>query len=90
MNIRYVKAAVCRLKHRNKWELNLTEAELRNIAAYCYQNGAFTNDITLDEMIESNLKYLKEWNKETGEDFTADTARKELQAYLPTLERWKN
>lgn len=58
--------------------------------AYCYQNGAFTNDITLDEMIESNLKYLKEWNKETGEDFTADTARKELQAYLPTLERWKN
>ncbi len=33
---------------------------------------------------------LKEWNKETGEDFTADTARKELQAYLPTLERWKN
>ncbi len=42
----------------------------RKYCAYCYQNGAFTNDITLDEMIESNLKYLKEWNKETGEDFT--------------------
>lgn len=62
----------------------------RKYCTYCYQNGAFTNDITLDEMIESNLKYLKEWNKETGEDFTADTARKELQAYLTTLERWKN
>lgn len=57
---------------------------------YCYQNGAFVNDITLDEMIENNLKYLKEWNKETGKSFTADEARKELQAYLPTLERWEN
>lgn len=57
---------------------------------YCYQNGAFVNDITLDEMIENNLKYLKEWNNETGKSFTADEARKELQAYLPTLERWKN
>lgn len=57
---------------------------------YCYQNGAFVNDITLDEMIEDNLKYLKEWNNETGKSFTADEARKELQAYLPTLERWKN
>ena len=57
---------------------------------YCYQNGAFVNDLTLDEMIENNLKYLKEWNNETGKSFTADEARKELQAYLPTLERWKN
>ena len=57
---------------------------------YCYQNGAFTNDITLDEMIENNLKYLKEWNKENRKSFTANEARKELQAYLPTLERWKN
>lgn len=56
---------------------------------YCYQNGKFTGDFTVDEMIESNLKFLDEWNKGTGQNFTIDEARKQLKAYLPTLERWK-
>lgn len=56
---------------------------------YCYQDGKFTQDITVDEMIENNLKFLDEWNKGTGRNFTTDEARTQLKAYLPTLERWK-
>ncbi|MCL2476348.1 zinc ribbon domain-containing protein [Candidatus Bathycorpusculum sp.] len=56
---------------------------------YCYQNGAFTQNITMDEMIENNLKYLDQWNKNSGQNLTVEEARKQLKAYMPNLKRWK-
>jgi len=55
---------------------------------YCYKDGAFTQDLTLDEMIETNLKYLDEWNKSTGRNLTVEEARAELKVFMPTLKRW--
>ena len=57
--------------------------------AFCYQHGAYTQDITLDEMIESNLRYLDAWNKAAGLSLTEQEARGQLKAFLPTLKRWK-
>ena len=56
---------------------------------YCYQNGAFTRNVTMDEILETNLKYLDHWNAETGNNFTPDEARPILQEFLSTLKRWK-
>jgi hypothetical protein len=56
---------------------------------YCYQNGAFTRDVTMDEMLETNLQYLDHWNAETGNNFTADRARPMLREFLSTLKRWR-
>lgn len=56
---------------------------------YCYQNGAFTRETTMEEMLETNLKYLDHWNAETGNSFTADEARPILSEFLSTLKRWR-
>lgn len=56
---------------------------------YCYQNGVFTRDVTMDEMLETNLKYLDHWNAETGNNFTVDEARPILWKFLSNLKRWK-
>ena len=56
---------------------------------YCYQNGAFTSEATVDEMLEKNLQFLDHWNAETGNKFTVDEARPILKEYLITLKRWK-
>ncbi|MDD3125679.1 MAG: zinc ribbon domain-containing protein [Candidatus Kapabacteria bacterium] len=56
---------------------------------YCYQNGAFTREATVDDMLETNLKFLDHWNAETGNNFTVDEARPILREYLTTLKRWK-
>lgn len=56
---------------------------------YCYQNGAFTRNITMTEILETNLKYLDHWNTETGNNFTPDEARPILYEFLSTLKRWK-
>ena len=57
--------------------------------SYCYQNGGFTQDITMDEMIEINLNYLDEWNKGAEQKVTVEQAREQLRQFLPTLKRWQ-
>ena len=61
----------------------------REYCSYCYQNGAFTHDATMEEMLETNLKYLDHWNAETGNSFTPEQARPILREFLSTLKRWK-
>jgi transcriptional regulator with XRE-family HTH domain len=56
---------------------------------YCFQKGSFSNERTIDEMIESNLRFLDEYNKEAGTTFTPEQARSELKEHLSTLKRWK-
>lgn len=61
----------------------------REYCHYCYQNGAFTRDVTVDEMLETNLQFLDHWNAETGNSFTVDEARPLLREFLSTLKRWR-
>lgn len=56
--------------------------------AFCYQHGKFTQDISMEELIEHNLRDLDEWNKAAGLQLTKQEARKQLEEFLPTLKRW--
>jgi|AGTN01.3.fsa_nt_gi Predicted transcriptional regulators len=56
---------------------------------YCFQQGSFTQDRTIDEMVEFNLRFLDEYNKAKGLSYTPDEARRELRLHLSTLKRWK-
>ena len=56
---------------------------------YCYKNGHFTKDCTMDEMIELNLKYLDEFNKDSEVKYTIDEARATMKEFFPQLKRWK-
>lgn len=55
--------------------------------AFCYQHGQFTQDISIEELIEHNLQNLDSWNRENGLQLTEQEARAELQKFLPTLKR---
>lgn len=56
---------------------------------YCFPDGKFGKDETMEEMIESNLQFLQEMNEEGGTNYTADEAREEMRRFFPTLKRWK-
>jgi DNA-binding XRE family transcriptional regulator len=56
--------------------------------SHCFQKGGFSSDRTVDEMVESNLRFLDEFNADTGNSFTPDEARTVLKAHLATLKRW--
>ena len=50
---------------------------------YCYQNGTFTEDCTVDEMIEACVPHMVK----NGMD--EDEARGVMQKFLPALKRWR-
>lgn len=73
----------------NKEEERGTEKDLsrsEDYCVYCYQNGEFTSEQTMEEMIESCIPF----SMEGGVYPDADTARKGMQAYFPQLKRWKH
>lgn len=52
---------------------------------YCYENGAFTTEQTLDEMIATCIPFMA--TPESG--MTPEEAEKQMRAVLPQLKRWK-
>jgi len=55
---------------------------------YCYKDGAFTQDVSMDEMIEHCVQFLDEFNKDSGKQFTKEEAIAEMKLFFPTLKRW--
>ena len=56
---------------------------------YCFKDGGFIKDLTMDEMIETCLEYIDEFNKDSEKKMTVDEAKISMKEYFPTLKRWK-
>jgi hypothetical protein len=52
---------------------------------YCYSDGKFTHDVTMDGMIDICAPFMAKSNK----DMTEEQARKSMREWFPTLKRWK-
>lgn len=52
---------------------------------FCYPNGQFGREETMEEQIESCIPFLIK----DGECKTAEEAREKLKTLFPTLKRWK-
>jgi hypothetical protein len=52
---------------------------------YCFDNGEFTSNMTMEEMIDLCAPYVVESNPSMSED----DARKMMNDFYPTLVRWK-
>lgn len=59
-----------------------------NIAGIVLKTAASLYERTLEEIVESNLKFLDKFNAENGTDYTADDARSMLKLHLAALKRW--
>ena len=58
--------------------------------SYCYRDGAFTENCTMDEMIDHSLQFLDEVNKDMEHPSTKEEARAEMQKLFPMLKRWRS
>lgn len=56
---------------------------------YCFKDGHFTQDFSMEEMVEHNLKFLDEFNKDAQTSFDEAGARAEMLKFFPTLKRWQ-
>lgn len=56
---------------------------------YCYKDGAFVQDCTMDGMIEHCMMYLDEFNGACETKLSKEDAIAEMKKLFPTLKRWK-
>ena len=61
----------------------------REYCTYCYKDGHFTQECTMEQMVDFCVQFVDEFNKNTGNHLTADEYRRELLLYFPTLKRWQ-
>ena len=56
---------------------------------YCYKDGAFTSDCTMEEMIELCSQHVDELNKEMPKPITKEEYKQMMKGVFPLLKRWK-
>lgn len=57
---------------------------------YCYKDGRFTQDFTMEQMIEFCAQFTDEINKQSGQNLTQEQAKDMMRQFFPHLKRWKN
>lgn len=57
---------------------------------YCFQDGQFAQDVTMDEMIMVCAEYADQWKNEDGSTPTKEEAIAMMKMYFPQLKRWAN
>ena len=56
---------------------------------YCFKDGAFTSDFTMEEMVEFCAQFVDEFNKNAGQNLTKEEYKAMLRQYYPSLKRWR-
>lgn len=70
--------------HQSDYGTNADGSSSTEYCRYCYQNGGFSKNETMEEMIESCIPFY------VGEEFnSAAEVREYLTKLYPTLKRWK-
>ena len=78
------------LQNFDDFGTNADDTVTAEYCGHCYRGGAFTHNRTVEEMVESNLRFLDEFNAQTGTAYSEEEARSVLKMHLLTLKRWKS
>ena len=62
---------------------NADGSQNNDYCVYCFKDGAFTNNMTLEETIADSVNYAKEAG------MTKEAMLAHAKEVLPTLKRWK-
>ena len=56
---------------------------------YCYKDGKFLQECTMDEMIEHCAQFVDEVNKQMPQPMTKEEYKQMMQGFFPMLKRWR-
>lgn len=54
---------------------------------YCFKNGAYAVECTMEEMIDISLKHMKELFRDDP-NFNEEKALENMNSFFPKLKRW--
>jgi len=56
---------------------------------FCYKDGQFTQNMTMEQMIEHCSQFVDEVNKHMPEPMTRDDYKQMMRGFFPMLKRWR-
>ena len=56
---------------------------------YCYKDGKFLQECTMDEMIEHCAQFVDEVNKNMPKPMTKEEYKQMMHGFFPMLKRWR-
>ena len=56
---------------------------------YCYKDGKFEQDMTMEQMIDHCARFTDEINKNSGKTLTVEQMKEHMRQFFPYLKRWK-
>ena len=56
---------------------------------YCYNDGQFLQNCTMEEMIEDCAQFIDEVNKNLPQPITVEEYKQMMQGFFPMLKRWR-
>lgn len=61
----------------------------KDYCIYCFKDGAFTGNFSMEEMVEFCSQFVDEYNRTTGQDLNREQYKAVLRKLYPTLKRWQ-
>ncbi|SHL83405.1 Putative zinc ribbon domain-containing protein [Fibrobacter sp. UWH5] len=68
---------------------NADGSKNEDYCVYCYKDGAFLQNCTMEEMVEHCAQFVDEVNKHMPKPMTKEEYRQMMMNYFPMLKRWK-
>ncbi len=90
MEQKYCQSCAMPLTEPNLLGTNQDQTKNEEYCIYCFKDGSFTQEMTMDEMIHHCAQFIDEFNKNAEQKMTKDEAIAQMKAYFPQLKRWKN
>lgn len=56
---------------------------------YCFKDGAFTGNFTMEEMVEFCAQFVDQFNKDSGQNLSKEAYKDMLRQIYPNLKRWR-
>ena len=77
------------MNEANVFGTNADGSKNSDYCIYCYQNGRFLQDWTMDEMIEHCAKFTNEVNKGMPHQISKEEYIGQMKMFFPHLKRWR-
>ena len=68
---------------------NADGSKSQDYCLYCYKDGCFTGNFTMEEMVKFCAQFVDEYNKNTGNVLSQEEYKDVLRQIYPNLKRWQ-
>lgn len=81
-DVKYCQSCAMPLAEDKDHGTNADGSKSEDYCVYCFKEGAFLSDDTMEQMIESCVPHM------VSDTMTAEQAREQMQQNFPSLKRW--